>query len=157
MKLKWKRQFVSVVSAALFFAAAIPAHAAPAVQPVVVAGLCGHHTAHTAECLAGTPCSHEHTQDCYSMAADCLHVHTQNCYSGNGVYGNCTHICSQANGCVTSALSCTHVHNENCTYAEGAACGYACNSCCAAQQPQQSRQSYTGRGHHSRHHGGRHC
>ena len=34
-------------------------------------GLCDHHTAHTAEChyaeaVAGTPCGHEHTAECYT-------------------------------------------------------------------------------------------
>ncbi len=159
MKLKFKRQLASFVSAAVVFAtASLPVCAAPATQPVVVGGLCGHHAAHTAECLAGTPCSHEHTQDCYQMAANCLHVHTDSCYSGNGVFGNCSHICSQATGCVTSALNCSHVHGDGCTYAAGATCGYACNSCNGSHQAASpSRQYYSGGGHHGGHHGGRHC
>ena len=37
-------------------------------------GLCEHHTEHNADCgytegIEETPCNHEHTEDCYTLAA----------------------------------------------------------------------------------------
>jgi hypothetical protein len=47
--------------------------------------LCEHHTAHTDDCgymeeTPGTPCGHEHTEDCYIEVTECVHEHTPECY-----------------------------------------------------------------------------
>ena len=92
-------------------------------------GLCEHHPAHDDECgytegTAGTPCSHEHTDDCYTEVTDCVHEHTEDCYPQNSVSGNnatssnadepteCTHVCSEESGCITKQLNCQHEHDE---------------------------------------------
>lgn len=125
-----------------------------------VAGLCEHHTEHTAECMEETPCTHAHTQDCYSRVKSCIHVHTQSCYSGNGAYGKCTHACSRASGCIQSVLNCHHEHSESCTYAEGSVCGYSCGTC--HESSGQEAPAQRSGGHHSErerrstHHSGHH-
>lgn len=165
MKRKWKQQLTALFSAAALFAASgISVCAAPAAAAGVAAvgGLCGHHAEHTAACLAGTVCSHEHTWDCYSQSAACIHIHNQNCYLPNGIL-SCSHVCSQVNGCLTSTLNCQHVHDDSCCYAQGTICGFSCDSCHASQQATttvntwQGGQYYSGGGcHGSRHRSGHH-
>ena len=112
-------------------------------------GLCEHHPAHDDECgytegTAGTPCSHEHTDDCYTEVTDCVHEHTEDCYPQNSVSGNnatssnadepteCTHVCSEESGCITKQLNCQHEHDEDCGYTPataGTPCGYVCELC----------------------------
>ena len=112
-------------------------------------GLCEHHPAHDDECgytegTAGTPCSHEHTDDCYTEVTDCVHEHTEDCYPQNSVSGNnatlsnadepteCTHVCSEESGCITKQLNCQHEHDEDCGYTPataGTPCGYVCEIC----------------------------
>ena len=169
MKGKCKQQLTALFSAAALFAVSgISVCAAPATGVATVGGLCGHHAEHTAACLSGTVCGHEHTWDCYSQSAACIHVHNQNCYLPNGLL-SCPHVCSQVNGCLTSALNCQHVHDDNCSYAQGTVCGYSCDACHASQQTVvtapavtntwQGGQYYYGRGCHggSHHRSGRHC
>ena len=48
-------------------------------------GLCEHHPEHDDECgysegIAGTACSHEHTDDCYKEVINCTHRHDEDCY-----------------------------------------------------------------------------
>ena len=100
-----------------------------------VGGLCQHHTAPNADCgypegSEGTPCAHEHTNDCYTEVTECVHEHTDECYPAESVSGNtaipseaeeaepteCTHVCSEESGCVTRKLNCQHEHNEDCGY-----------------------------------------
>ena len=100
-----------------------------------VGGLCEHHTEHNADCgytegIEGTPCAHEHTNDCYTEVTECVHEHTDECYPAESVSGNtaipseaeeaepteCTHVCSEESGCVTRKLNCQHEHNEDCGY-----------------------------------------
>ena len=114
-------------------------------------GLCEHHTEHDGECgsseeTAGTPCAHEHTNDCYTEVTECVHEHTDECYPAESVSGNtatpseaeeaepteCTHVCSEESGCVTRKLNCQHEHNEDCGYSpatEETPCGYVCEIC----------------------------
>ena len=112
-------------------------------------GLCEHHPEHNADCgytegTAGTPCSHEHTDDCYTEVTDCVHEHTKDCYPQNSVSGNnatssnadepteCTHVCSEESGCITKQLNCQHEHDEDCGYTPataGTPCGYVCEIC----------------------------
>ena len=116
-----------------------------------VGGLCQHHTEHNADCgytegIEGTPCAHEHTNDCYTEVTECVHEHTDECYPAESVSGNtvtpseaeeaepteCTHVCSEESGCVTRKLNCQHEHNEDCGYSpatEGTPCGYVCEIC----------------------------
>ena len=116
---------------------------------VTASGLCEHHPAHDDECgytegTAGTPCSHEHTDDCYTKVTDCVHEHTEDCYPQNSVSGNnatssnadepteCTHVCSEESGCITKQLNCQHEHDEDCGYTPataGTPCGYVCEIC----------------------------
>lgn len=112
-------------------------------------GLCEHHPAHTAECgysevTSGSPCAHEHTEDCYQEATDCIHVHTAECYDADAEVAtdsgaeepvNCTHVCDKESGCITKALNCPHErdeHDDTCGYVAGTAgapCGYVCEIC----------------------------
>ena len=116
---------------------------------VTASGLCEHHPAHDDKCgytegTAGTPCSHEHTDDCYTEVTDCVHEHTEDCYPQNSVSGNnatssnadepteCTHVCSEESGCITKQLNCQHEHDEDCGYTPataGTPCGYVCEIC----------------------------
>ena len=43
---------------------------------------CEHHTEHTPECgytegVEGSPCTHEHGEECYSEVTVCVHSHQQ--------------------------------------------------------------------------------
>ena len=122
-------------------------------------GLCEHHPQHTAECgytegSEGTPCSHEHTGDCYTLVTKCVHEHGPECYPAESVSGNmatssepekqepsvCTHVCSEESGCITKELDCKHEHDEACGYApatEGTPCTYVCEIC----NPQDSGEA----------------
>lgn len=130
-------------------------------------GLCEHHPQHTAECgytegSEGTPCSHEHTEDCYTLVTECVHEHGSECYpeesvetaEAESVSGNtatpsepeeqeptaCTHECSEESGCITKKLDCQHEHDGTCGYTpatEGTPCGYVCEIC----NPQDSGEA----------------
>lgn len=91
-----KRGIALLLTACLIRNAVLPAAAAE----LKAAGLCEHHTSHTADCgysegTAGTPCTHEHrgsggeaggedvqedTENCYKEVTKCVHVHTEDCY-----------------------------------------------------------------------------
>lgn len=48
-------------------------------------GLCAHHTEHDDTCgyvegIAGSPCTHEHSEECYTRVTSCIHEHTGDCY-----------------------------------------------------------------------------
>ena len=56
-------------------------------------GLCPHHPEHTEDCgyieaVAGAPCAHEHTDDCYVWVEACVHVHDESCYSDTDETGS---------------------------------------------------------------------
>ncbi len=101
---------------------------------------CEHHTEHTPECgytegIEGSPCTHEHGEECYSEVTTCVHSHDENCGYVEGVEDSCTHICSLENGCIISALNCTHEHDEECGYqaaVEGTPCIFECEECANA-------------------------
>ena len=109
-------------------------------------GLCEHHIEHTADCgytegTAEIPCSHEHTEDCYTLAAKCVHTHTADCYPADdaatpsdaeGTEPVCGHVCSEESGCITRTLDCKHEHDEACGYAPataGTPCTFVCEVC----------------------------
>lgn len=155
--------------AALFLSAALTLSQ---IAPVAYAqapgtGLCEHHPQHTDECgytegSEGTPCNHEHTEDCYTLVTECVHEHGPECYpEENGepagtesVSGNtatpseaeeakpteCTHVCSEESECITEVLDCKHEHDEACGYTpatQGTPCTYVCEIC----NPQDSGET----------------
>ena len=110
--------------------------------------LCEHHIQHDANCgyseaVPENPCTHVHTQECYSSATQCVHAHTEQCYSDGVLPAEgeektadaCAHVCSAETGCVTTALDCKHQHDETCGYAPataGTPCTFVCETCSAA-------------------------
>ena len=112
---------------------------------VSVGGLCEHHTQHDDACgysegTAEVPCSHEHTEECYTQATKCVHEHTAECYSDGvlpadgeeKVADSCSHQCSEESGCITKELNCNHEHDESCGYVPataGTPCTYDCQIC----------------------------
>ena len=108
-------------------------------------GLCEHHREHNEECgyieaAEESPCTHEHTEECYRLVTDCVHEHTEECYL-DGILPTegeektadaCAHVCSEENGCIVKELDCNHEHNDDCGYVpaiEGSPCGYWCGIC----------------------------
>lgn len=105
---------------------------------VYTGGLCEHHPQHDDACgysegTAEVPCSHEHTEDCYTLVTNCVHEHTAECYSeGSTEPDLCGHVCSEESGCITKELNCNHEHDENCGYipaTAGTPCTYVCEIC----------------------------
>lgn len=125
-------------------------------------GLCAHHTEHDDTCgyvegIAESPCTHEHSEDCYTEVTSCTHEHTPDCYPASdssipedGTTSSedteapevapseaaeptaCSHVCSEESGCIKQELDCQHEHNEECGYApavEGQPCTYVCTLC----------------------------
>ena len=113
---------------------------------VSVGGLCEHHTQHDDACgysegTAEVPCSHEHTEECYTQATKCVHEHMAECYSGETTEPICGHVCSEESGCITKELNCNHEHYENCGYVpakEETPCNFVCEICNAqvAEEPE---------------------
>ena len=114
-------------------------------------GLCEHHPEHDDECgysegIAGTACSHEHTDDCYREVIDCTHRHDEDCYPDESIWDDeatpsdadrlepeyCSHICDEESGCVTKKLKCQHEHDDECGYSSttrGTSCEFVCEIC----------------------------
>ncbi len=109
-------------------------------------GLCEHHTQHDESCgytegTAEIPCSHEHTEDCYTLVTKCVHTHTADCYPSDDTATPsdaeekepvCGHVCSEEGGCITKTLDCKHQHDEACGYVpatEGTPCTFVCEVC----------------------------
>ena len=108
-------------------------------------GLCEHHAQHDESCgytegTAEIPCSHAHTEDCYTLVTKCVHAHTADCYS-DGILpmdgeektaDSCSHVCSEESGCITKTLDCKHEHDESCGYVPavaGSPCTFVCEVC----------------------------
>lgn len=162
MRNKLRRPLAFLLSAVMIVTmSGTPVHAvADRGQPET--GLCEHHAAHTDECgyteeTPGTPCGHEHTEDCYIEVTECVHEHTPECYpeetedsvSDNEATPanaeerepeNCPHICDGESGCITEKLDCRHEHDSECGYTEstpGTPCTYVCEIC----NPQDSGEA----------------
>ena len=162
MRNKLRRPLAFLLSAVMIVTmSGTPVHAvADRGQPET--GLCEHHAAHTDDCgyteeTPGTPCGHEHTEDCYTEVTECVHEHTPECYpeetedsvSGNEATPanaekrepeNCPHICDGESGCITEKLDCRHEHDSECGYTEstpGTPCTYVCEIC----NPQDSGEA----------------
>ncbi len=62
-------------------------------------GLCEHHTEHDDDCgytegTPETPCSHEHTDECYETVTECTHEHDEACGYQPAVEGTpCGYVC----------------------------------------------------------------
>ena len=126
--------------------------AAAEVESPADVGLCIHHTQHTEDCgytegEKGTPCGHEHTEDCYAPIKQCVHAHGESCYpvaedsasenTAEREPHTCTHECSEESGCITEKLDCRHEHNADCGYSpatEGTPCTYECEACSVQEQ-----------------------
>ena len=131
--------------------------------------LCEHHTAHTDDCgyqeeTPGTPCGHEHTEDCYTEVTECVHEHTPECYpeetedsvSDNEATPanakerepeNCPHICDKESGCIVEKLDCRHEHDDSCGYREetpGSPCTFVCEICNGGTPEDDGNDSETG-------------
>ena len=81
--------------------------------PTVAAGLCEHHPEHIADCgytegTEGTPCNHEHNEDCYTLVTECVHEHTEDCYPAESVSDN-----TDAQSLDLSGLSVQVNYNDN--------------------------------------------
>lgn len=94
--------------------------------PAYTGGLCEHHLEHTEDCgyveaVEGSPCQHEHTEDCYaavpaeseSVEPVCSHVHDESCgYSAPTEGTPCTH--EHTEECFEWVTECVHEHTEDC-------------------------------------------
>ncbi|MEG0050198.1 MAG: leucine-rich repeat protein, partial [Clostridia bacterium] len=111
--------------------------------PIGTSSVCTHHV-HDEKCgyTEGTPCTHEHTDECSTEITKCVHEHTAECSpvqdSGEATGSDakeptaCTHQCSAESGCITKELACKHVHDDKCGYTEGKPCTFdtaTCESC----------------------------
>ena len=132
MKQKWKRPLALLLSVAMMFSmSGTPVYAAD--METGASAVCPHHV-HDETCgySEGTPCTHEHTDDCYTLVTQCVHEHTAECYSDGILPAEgeekaadaCTHVCSEESGCITKELNCPHIHDETCGYSEGSPCTF---------------------------------
>ena len=122
-----------------------------AVMEEYAGGLCEHHPEHDDECgysegIAGTACSHEHTDDCYKEVIDCTHRHDEDCYPDEIIWDDeatpsdadrwepedCPHMCEEDSECITKKLNCRHEHDDECGYSpatRGTPCEFECEIC----------------------------
>lgn len=161
MMLKRKRPAAFLLAAAMIFTMpGFTAYAVEADVPAAYTGVCEHHPEHTKDCgytegTEGTPCGHEHTEECYIQVKKCVHEHDESCYpisdksedegepEGTETTSEaekpepteCTHVCSEENGCITKEADCVHgrgEHNDTCGYVpgeKGTPCTYECEIC----------------------------
>ena len=137
MEQKWKRPLALLLSVAMMFSmSGTPVYAAD--METGASAVCPHHV-HDETCgySEGTPCTHEHTDDCYTLVTQCVHEHTAECYSDGILPAEgeekaadaCSHVCSEESGCITKELNCPHVHDETCGYSEGSPCTFDPSDC----------------------------
>lgn len=122
-----------------------------AVMEEYAGGLCEHHPEHDDECgysegIAGTDCSHEHTDDCYTEVVKCTHRHDEDCYPDEIIWDDeatpsdadrwepedCPHMCEEDSECITKKLNCRHEHDDECGYSpatRGTPCEFDCEIC----------------------------
>lgn len=166
MKTKLKQRICSLLLCGTMLFSTLPVNALAVENSYQhTSGLCEHHTEHTADCgytegIPGTPCNHEHTDECYTLVTECVHEHTEDCYPAKGVSDNtatpsepdkadptaCTHECSEESGCITKALDCPHEHDSECGYApatEGTPCTFVCEKCNPVDSGNQPEDAVT--------------
>lgn len=125
-----KRWLAVVLCLCMIFpstAMAVAAAEEPAEEtPAYTGGLCEHHLEHTEDCgyveaVEGSPCQHEHTEDCYaavpaeseSVEPVCSHVHDESCgYSAPTEGTPCTH--EHTEECFEWVTECVHKHTDDC-------------------------------------------
>ena len=151
--MKTKRRLLSLLMAGAVLFSTMPVNALAVGNPDP-GGPCEHHREHTAECgytegAEGSPCTHEHTEDCYTLTTKCVHEHDEGCYPEDSVSDsnatpsnaeerepeNCPHVCSEESGCITKELDCQHEHDGDCGYipaSEGTPCTFVCGICTPA-------------------------
>ena len=157
MTMKLKKRIAALLMAGAMVCSTLPVNVLAVESSVQnVGGLCQHHTEHNADCgytegIEGTPCNHEHTEDCYTLVTSCVHKHTADCYPAESVSNNtatpsdaenrepvnCTHECSEDTGCIKKELDCKHEHDEACGHSpatEGTPCTYECEACSGQKQ-----------------------
>ena len=162
--MKLKKRIAALLMAGAMVCSTLPVNVLAVESSVQnVGGLCQHHTEHNADCgytegIEGTPCNHEHTEDCYTLVTSCVHKHTADCYPAESVSDNtaspsdaenqepvnCTHECSEDTGCIKKELDCKHEHDEACGYVpatEGRPCGYICGECDVEDEPETATPS----------------
>ena len=146
--MKLRKRLAALTLAGAMLISTLPMHAL-ATENTNTSGMCEHHPQHTEECgysegTQGTPCGHQHTEECYTMQVSCIHQHTQACYPEQPEQSEqpeptaCTHACSEDTGCVTNLLDCKHIHDDSCGYtegSEGSPCRFVCEICGKAEQP----------------------
>lgn len=135
----------------LFPATAFAEGAPDSGPPPAQSALCEHHPSHDEVCgytegTEGSPCTHEHDEDCYTLVTECVHEHTTECYPAESVSENtatpsqpeeaeltaCAHVCTEESGCITEVLNCKHEHDEACGYVpatKGTPCAFVCEVC----------------------------
>ena len=164
MTMKLKKRIAALLMAGAMVCSTLPVNVLAVESSVQnVGGLCQHHTEHNADCgytegIEGTPCNHEHTEDCYTLVTSCVHKHTADCYPAESVSDNtaspsdaenrepteCSHECSEDTGCIKKELDCKHEHDEACGYVpatEGRPCGYICGECDVEDEPETATPS----------------
>lgn len=165
MKKRRKKRIISLTMVLALCLTLFPTSALAAEDSgaaIVTGGLCAHHTEHDEACgyVEGTeesPCTHQHSEECYHEVTSCTHEHTPDCYPAedssipeDGTTSSedteapeatpsepaeptaCSHVCSEESGCIKQELDCHHEHNEECGYApavEGQPCTYVCTLC----------------------------
>ena len=129
MRRGWKRDIAKLLAVSMIFVN-MPVYGAASAREI--GGFCEHHRSHTEDCgytegTAGTPCSHERTEDCYALVTECVHKHTAGCYpeeSGSEDTATpseadkdepteCGHACSEESRCIIKELDCQHEHKVN--------------------------------------------
>ena len=160
-----KRRFLSVLLSLVLILGTIPITAMAERTESEGTGLCEHHPQHTAECgytegSEGTPCNHEHTEDCYTLVTSCVHEHIDECYPAESVSAGtatpsqpeeaepteCTHVCSEESGCITEILDCKHEHDAACGYTpatQGTPCTFVCEICNPQDSGEMEEESAT--------------
>lgn len=91
--MKQRKRIAALVLAAAMVFSTLPLNVLAVETPTVAAGLCEHHPEHIADCgytkgTEGTPCNHEHNEDCYTLVTECVHEHTEDCYPAESVSDN---------------------------------------------------------------------
>ena len=133
------RKFLAALTGLSLALACLPG-AALAEPADPTAGLCPHHTEHTAECgyraaAEAHECGHVHDETCgYAEAKDEVPC-DQNCAADAEEGQSVTHKEGCAYQIAQAASPCTHVHDEACGYAEaddGAPCAFECALCAVA-------------------------
>ena len=149
MTMKLKKRIAALLMAGAMVCSTLPVNVlAVENSNQNVGGLCEHHTEHNADCgytegIEGTPCNHEHNEDCYPAESVSDNAATPS-DAEDREPTNCTHECSEDTGCIKKELDCKHEHDEACGYVpatEGTPCGFVCGECDVEDEPETATPS----------------